>query len=79
MEKSIPRITILHHMACYIKTLGQNTASSSLDGCHDWPGKYQCHSPPSVLIHMGLDAAKPVFRVSDKARLKPVSSATETS
>ena len=28
---------------------------------------------------MGLDATKPVFRASDKARLKPVSSAMETS
>ena len=28
---------------------------------------------------MGLDATKPVFGVSDKARYKPVSSATETS
>ena len=28
---------------------------------------------------MGLAARKPVFRVSDKARLKPVSSTTETS
>ena len=28
---------------------------------------------------MGLDATKPVFGVSDEARLKPVSSATETS
>ena len=27
---------------------------------------------------MGLDATKPVFGVSDKAGLKPVSSATET-
>ena len=29
--------------------------------------------------HMGLDATKLVFGVSDKQRLKPVSSATETS
>ena len=29
--------------------------------------------------YMGLVATKPVFRTSDKARLKPVSSATETS
>ena len=29
--------------------------------------------------NMGLDVRKPVFRVSDKARLKPDSSATETS
>ena len=29
--------------------------------------------------HMGLVARKPVFGVSDKARIKPVSSATETS
>ena len=28
---------------------------------------------------MGLNARKPVFRVSEKARLKPVSSAIETS
>ena len=30
-------------------------------------------------LNMGLVATKPVFGVSDKARLKPVSSATETS
>ena len=29
--------------------------------------------------NMGLDVTKPVFGVSDKSRLKPVSSATETS
>ena len=36
---------------------------------------------PSVfyLIDMGLNRTKPVFGVSDKARRKPVSSATETS
>ena len=28
--------------------------------------------------YLGLDVRKPVFGVSDKARLKPVSSATET-
>ena len=32
-----------------------------------------------VCNKLGLDTTKPVFRVSDKARLKPVSSATETS
>ena len=31
------------------------------------------------ILHMGRDATKPVFGVSDIARLKPVSSATETS
>ena len=31
-----------------------------------------------TLYKMGLDARKPVFGVSYKARLKPVSSATET-
>ena len=30
-------------------------------------------------IYMGLVPRKPVFGVSDKARLKPVSPATETS
>ena len=30
-------------------------------------------------FHMGLVATKPVFRVSDKARLKPACSATESS
>ena len=35
--------------------------------------------PFAALIHtMGLDARKPVFRVSDKVSFKPVSSATET-
>ena len=29
--------------------------------------------------YLGLDVTKPVFRVSDKVRLKPVSSALETS
>ena len=32
----------------------------------------------AVWCNMGLIARKPVFGVSDKARLKPVSSATET-
>ena len=31
-----------------------------------------------VSLYMGLFVTKPVFRVSEKARLKPVSSATET-
>ena len=35
--------------------------------------------PGSVHYHMGLVLRKPVFRVSDKARQKPASSATETS
>ena len=30
-------------------------------------------------LKLSLDATKPVFAVSEKARLKPVSSATETS
>ena len=34
-------------------------------------------SPPTH--HLGLVVTKPVFGVSEKARLKPVSSATETS
>ena len=34
---------------------------------------------PSFLYYMDLDATKHVFGVSEKARLKPVSSATETS
>ena len=32
-----------------------------------------------IEFYMGFDARKPVFRVSDKVRFKPVSSATETS
>ena len=32
----------------------------------------------NFLYHMGVNATKPVFGVSDKARLKPVSSTTET-
>ena len=31
------------------------------------------------ILHMGLVMIKPVFGVSDKAGIKPVSSATETS
>ena len=31
------------------------------------------------LAYLGLDATNPVFGVSENARLKPVSSATETS
>ena len=31
-----------------------------------------------VGIHMDIDGAKPDFRISDEARLKPASSATET-
>ena len=33
----------------------------------------------SLVAYLGFDAAKPVFGVADKAGLKPVSSATETS
>ena len=32
-----------------------------------------------VQTDMGLDVTKPIFEVSDNVRLKPVSSATETS
>ena len=32
-----------------------------------------------ISSYLSLDATRPVFGVSDKARLKPVSSATETS
>ena len=32
-----------------------------------------------IINHLGLIARKPVFGVSDKARQKPVSSATQTS
>ena len=32
-----------------------------------------------IKLNMGLATSKPVFRVSDKARLKPVSSATDIS
>ena len=32
----------------------------------------------TVLYHMGLDATKPAFGVTNKARIKPVSPATET-
>ena len=31
------------------------------------------------MCYIGHDTTKPVFEVSEKARLKPVSSATETS
>ena len=42
--------------------------------------KEEKQEPPSKwLPYMGLVATKPVFGVSDKARLKPVPSATETS
>ena len=33
----------------------------------------------ACMHYMGLHATKPVFRVSNKARIKPVSPATETS
>ena len=33
----------------------------------------------SLLQYLGLDATKPVFRVSDKTRLTSVSSSTESS
>ena len=40
-------------------------------------------APPThmndIYSNMGLDVTKPVFGVSDKTRLKPVFSATETS
>ena len=40
---------------------------------HSWPDCIRSH------YNMGLIARKPVFRVSDKASFKPVSSATENS
>ena len=33
----------------------------------------------ALLLYMGHDARKPVFGASEKARLKPASSATENS
>ena len=39
---------------------------------------YNCNLYSPDTPDMGLEATKPVFGVSDKARLKPVSSATET-
>ena len=45
-------------------------------------GKGNDHTLSKPMIakyHMGLVARKPVFGVSDKVRLKPVSTATETS
>ena len=50
----------------------------------EWPLKtgFTVYAPVNViiiLITFGSDATKPVFEVSDKTRLKPVSSATETS
>ena len=42
---------------------------------------FDCHLPGVRLVRsdMGFDSTKPVFWVSDKAKLKSVSSATETS
>ena len=43
-------------------------------------GVKYCFCPCQTLfLNMGHVATKPVFRVSDKARLKPVSLASETS
>ena len=39
----------------------------------------EIQSPHGTPIHIGSDARKSVFRVSDKVGLKPVSTATETS
>ena len=40
---------------------------------------YHIHPNKHICSYIGLDARKPVFRVSVKASFKPVSSATETS
>ena len=42
-------------------------------------GSVAVHSLFSGCLYLGLAARKPVFGVSGKARLKPVTSATETS
>ena len=41
--------------------------------------EYHLHFPEVNILYLGLFARKPVFGVSDKAALKPFSSATETS
>ena len=58
----------------------------SLRGCAGWSAPLLFPNPKDKFSHndahtvyMGLDATKPVFGVSNNARLKPVSSATETS
>ena len=45
----------------------------------DYRAQLWCWNGPISGLNMDLAARKPVFRVSHKARLKPVSSATETS
>ena len=39
----------------------------------------KAHASLRIYMHIGIDATKSVFGVSDKARLKPVSAAAETS
>ena len=54
--------------------------SSRLNPCMDpCPDGYTLGMYRFPCKHMGCVATKPVFRVSDKASFKPVSSATETS
>ena len=52
--------------------IGENMVIAGLSGC----GIETLHS---FLRHLGLIMTKPVFVISDKATLPPVSLATETS
>ena len=44
-----------------------------------WFCRVAAHVDAAYMCILGIDAKKPVFGVSEKARLKQVSSATETS
>ena len=46
---------------------------------HNTKGFYKAKQTGELRDHVGLDTIKPVFGVSEKARLKPVSLATDTS
>ena len=79
----------------YISGLGVKKDNFIIFCSHNWQykGSNECHMLTllvfvgfhSILIilrcisQMGLDTTKPVFGVSDKARLKPVSTASGTS
>ena len=69
---------------------GTGLSLGHLPSWYHWYASQQClqqlqHNkrklppPPPHLSYLGLNARKPAFGVSDKARLKPVSSPTETS
>ena len=71
------------HLKCehFVKSnYGYTKATSHSNGPNVFKTLFQLVSSNlSTYLYLGRDARKPVFRVSDRARFKPISSATETS